>query len=140
MKIEPVPVTHDYIQRYKDLTIQHMEERGFGQILIDTVKKTRFEDMFGKYLPYFKDILVDSEGNILVFKETDCIDNSNQVFQVYSPEGRYICEVTVDNGIYDVAIDRRFKNIIFADDADYGLFPLKDNEEAGLQLIRVKLH
>jgi len=140
LKMEPVPVTRDYIQRYKDLTIQDMEERGMRQSQIDAVKKNPFEDMFGKHLPYFKDILVDSEGYILVCKKTDCIGNCNEVFQVYSPEGKYICEVTVDNGIYDVTIDPRFKNIVFANDAVYGLFPLKDNEEAGLQLIRVTLH
>lgn len=139
LKIEPVSVTRDYIQRYKDFTIQGMKERGWRQSLIDAVKKTPYEDMFGKHLPYFKDILVDSEGNILVCRTTDCIGDCDEVFQVYSPEGKYICEVTVDNGIYDVTIDRRFKNIVFADNAVYGLFPLRDNEEAGLQLIRVKL-
>jgi len=139
LKMEPVSVTHDYIQRYKELTIQGMKERGMRQSLIDAVNRTPYEDMFGKHLPYFKDILVDSEGNILVCKKTDCIGDCDEIFQVYSSEGKYICEVTVDNGIYDVTIDRRFKNIIFANDAVYGLFPIKDNEEAGLQLIRVKL-
>ncbi len=95
--------------------------------------------MFGKYLPYYKDILVDSEGNILVCKITDCIGDCNNVFQVYTPEGQYVCEVTIDSGIYDVTIDRRFKNITFADNAVYGLFPLKESEESGLQLVRVKL-
>ena len=140
LNMDPVQVTRDYIQRYKDLTIQNAEERGWGQNQIDAIKKTPYEDMFGKYLPYFKDILVDSEGNILVWKRTGCLGDCNEVFQVYSSEGKYICEVTIDKGIYEVTIDRRFKNIIFADDSVYGLFPLKDNEEAGLQLIRVKLY
>ena len=139
LNMDPVQVTRDYIQRYKDFTIQNVKERGWGQRQIDAIKKTPYEDMFGKYLPYFKDFLVDSEGNILVFKRTDCLGDCNHVFQVYSPEGEYICEVTIDNGIYDVAIDRRFKNIIFADDAVYGLFPLKESEESPLQLIRVNL-
>jgi len=139
LKTDPVRVTRDYIQRYKDFTIQNGRERGWGQRQIDAIKKTPYEDMFGKYLPYFKQILVDSEGNILVFIRTGCIGDCSHVFQVYSPEGEYICEVTIDNGIYDVIIDRRFKNIIFADGAVYGLFPLKEDEESALQLIRVKL-
>lgn len=139
LRMEPVQVTRNYIQRYKDSRIQDMKERGARQSLIDAIKKTPYEDMFGKYLPYFKDILVDSEGNILICKKTDCIGDCNEVFQVYSPEGQYVCEMTLDNGIYDVTIDRRFKNIVFADDAVYGLFPLKESEESALQLIRVKL-
>ncbi len=139
LKMEPVQVTRDYIQRYKDLMIQNIEKRGSGQRVIDAIKKTPYEEMFGKYLPYYKDILVDSEGNILVCKITDCIGDCNNVFQVYTPEGQYVCEVTIDSGIYDVTIDRRFKNITFADNAVYGLFPLKESEESGLQLVRVKL-
>ena len=139
LKMDPVQVTRDYVRRYKDFWIQDMEKRGMNPSVIDALKKTPYEDLFGKYLPYFKEILVDSEGNILICKKTDCIRDCDEVFQVYSSEGKHICEMTIDSGIYDVTIDRRFKNIIFADDAVYGLFPLKDNEEAALQLIRVKL-
>ncbi len=139
LEMDPVQVTRDYVRRYKESIIQGMEERKMRQGVIDAVKKTPYEDMFGKFLPYFKEILVDSEGNILICKKTDCVRDCNEVFQVYSPEGRYICEVTLDCGIYEVTIDRRFKNIVFADDAVYGLFPLKDDEESALQLIRVKL-
>ena len=139
LKMEPVQVTRDYIQRFKESIIQGMEERGVRQSAIEATKKTPYGDVFGKYLPYFKEILVDSEGNILICKKTDCIGDCNEVFQVYSPEGKYICEMTIDSGIYDLTIDRRFKNIFFANDAVYGLFPLKEDEESALQLIRVKL-
>lgn len=139
LKMEPVQVTHDYIQRYRESIIRGLEERGARQSQIDAIKKTPYEDIFGKYLPYFKEILVDSEGNILICKITDCLGDCNHVFQVYSSAGEYICEVTIDKGIYDVAIDRLFKNIIFADDAVYGLFPLKESDESSLQLIRVNL-
>jgi hypothetical protein len=139
LSMEPVQVTRNYIQRYKDSRIQDMKDRGVRQSLIDAIKKTPYEDMFGKYLPHFREVLVDSEGNILICKITDCIGDCNEVFQVYSSEGDFICEVTIDCGIYEVTIDRRFKNIVFANNAVYGLFPLKDNEESELQLIRVKL-
>jgi hypothetical protein len=140
LKMDPVQVTRDYVRRYKEMIIQDMEERGMNPSVIAALKKTPYEDMFGKYLPYFKEILVDSEGNILICKKTDCIEDCSEVFQVYSPEGKYICEFTIDSGIYEVTIDRRFKNIIFANDAVYGLFPLKESQESALQLIRVKLH
>lgn len=139
LEMEPIQVTRDYVRRYKDFWIQDMEERGMNPSVIDALKKAPYEDVFGKYLPYFKEMLVDSEGNILICKKTDCIGDCNDVFQVYSPEGEFICEVTVDSGAYEVTIDRRFKNIVFANNAIYGLFPLKDNEESALQLIRVNL-
>ncbi len=139
LKMDPVQVTRDYVRRYKESLIQGLEKRGFRQNAIDTAKKASYEDAFGKYLPYFKEILVDSEGNILICKKTDCFGDCSEVFQVYSPEGKYICEMMIDSGNYDLTIDRRFKNIIFANDAVFGLFPLKESEESALQLIRVKL-
>jgi hypothetical protein len=76
---------------------------------------------------------------MLIFKNTDCFGDCLEIFQVYSPEGQYICDVTIEKGIYDFQIDRRFKNIIFTSQAIYGLFPLKDSEDFEMRLVRVNV-
>ncbi|MCP4221349.1 MAG: hypothetical protein GY765_42380, partial [bacterium] len=77
------------------------------------------------------------EGNILVFKITDCQGDCNPVLRVYSPEGEYICETVIDKGQYDFVIDRRFKNIQFTDKGVFGLFQLKGSEDTTLRIVKV---
>jgi hypothetical protein len=107
--------------------------------LIKKFDKLSYKDYFDPYLPLYREILVDEEGNILIFKSSECFKNCNEVFQVYSPEGKYICETTMDKGDYDFKIDRRFKNIVFMKNAIYGLFQLKDSEDISLRLVKVDL-
>jgi hypothetical protein len=88
---------------------------------------------------FYREILLDGEGNILIFKSIECFENCNEVFQVYSPEGKFICEATIDKGDYDFKIDRRFKNIVFMKRAIFGLFQLKDSDDISLRLVKVDL-
>ena len=139
LKMDPIPVTRNYIRKYKDSIIRNWEEQKFNKRMIEALKKSSLDNLFDEYIPYYKEILVDSEGNILIFKFTDCVGDCSEIFQVYSPEGQYICDVTIESGMYDFQIDRRFKNIIFTSQAIYGLFPLKDSEDFEMRLIRVNV-
>ncbi len=139
LKMDPIPVTRNYIRKYKESIIRNWEEQKFNKRMIEALKKSSLDNLFDEYVPYYKEILVDSEGNILIFKFTDCIGDCLEIFQVYSPEGQYICDVTIESGIYDFQVDRRFKNIRFTSQAIYGLFPLKDSEDFEMHLIRVNI-
>jgi hypothetical protein len=139
LKMDPLPVTRDYIRKYKESIIRNWEEQKFNKRMVEAVKKSSLDNLFDEYVPYYKEILVDSEGNILIFKYTDCFGDCLEIFQVYSPEGQYICDVTIEKGIYDFQIDRRFKNIVFTSQAIYGLFPLKDSEDFEMRLVRVNV-
>ena len=139
LKMNPIPVTRDYMRKYKESIIRNWEEQKLNKRMIEAVKKSSLDNVFDEYVPFYKEILVDSEGNILIFKYTDCFGACLEIFQVYSPEGQYICDVTIENGIYDFQIDRRFKNIIFTSQAIYGLFPLKDSEDFEMRLVRVNV-
>jgi hypothetical protein len=139
LNMEPIPVTRNYIRKYKESIIGNWEEQKFNKRMVEAVKKSSLDNLFDEYAPYYKEILVDSEGNMLIFKNTDCFGDCLEIFQVYSPEGQYICDVTIEKGIYDFQIDRRFKNIIFTSQAIYGLFPLKDSEGFEMRLVRVNV-
>ena len=80
--------------------------------------------------------MVDSEGNFLIFKFTECQTDCAPIFQVYSKEGKFICETTLDTGIYDVKIDRRFRKLRFTKDGIFGLVMEKGDEDEILKLIK----
>ncbi|MCP5053351.1 MAG: hypothetical protein GY940_39670, partial [bacterium] len=78
----------------------------------------------------------DSEGNFLVFKYTRCQKNCTPVFQVYSKEGKFICETQLDSGKYDLEIDGRFRKLRFTGDGIFGLLMEKGDEDEIYRLIK----
>jgi hypothetical protein len=141
LQIKPIPVNEEYLKKFKDFFMadKRNERPAMNPDLIKKFDKLSYKDYFDSNLPFYRGILVDEEGNILIFKSSDCFENCNEVFQVYSPEGKYICETTMDKGDFDFKIDRRGKNIVFMKKAIYGLFQLKDSEDISLRLVKVDL-
>jgi hypothetical protein len=136
LKMSPIAVTSDYIQKIKEKHIK--EARDKKEDYIKKIENISFDRFFEKHLPYYRKILVDSEGNILVFKWLDCVDKCENVFQVYSPEGKYICDSNIDKGIYDFEINKR-KNMIFTNNGIIGLFHLKDSEDISLRIVKANI-
>jgi hypothetical protein len=139
-----IPVTGDYIDKYKDNYINFMEKgdastKPSPAYEVKAVKRRSFKDQFDEYLPYYREILVDEDGNILIFKWTDCIGDCRDIFQVYSPEGKYICETVIDKGNFDFSIDRKSNNIVFTRKGIFGLFQIKNTEDVSLRIVKVKV-
>lgn len=144
LKMAPVPVTSDYIAKFKAYKVASNlaltgKDASVGRYTAKLMKKFPFEHFFEEHLPYYRKLIVDSEGNILVFKWTDCIGECTKIFQVYSPDGTFVCETKIDQGIFDFEIDRRWNNIVFTDKGIFGLFYLKDDEEETLRLVKVNV-
>jgi hypothetical protein len=141
LQINPIPVNEEYLKKFKDFFMadKRNERPAMSTYLLNKFEKLSFKDYFDPYLPLYREILVDEEGNILIFKSSDCFEHCNEVFQVYSSEGKYICETTIYKGDYDFKIDRRLKNIVFMKKAIYGLFQLKDSEDISMRLVKVDL-
>ena len=144
LEMKPLPVTGEYIRKYKDNLISHMEgedgSRPSSKWMINKMKTFSFENLFLEHLPYYREILVDSEGNILVFKWTGCIGDCVEIFQVYSPAGKYICETKIDEGLFDFEIDTNIKNIVFTSKGIFGLFQLKNSDDVSLRLVKVNVN
>ncbi len=141
LNISRVPVTKGYIDRYKAFRIRAMEE--WPPSMRELAKKRAkfsYDGIFSEYLPYYRNIFVDSEGNILVFKWTDCIGgNCVKPFQVYSPEGALICETQLNMGKYDLEIKRVNQNIAFSSSGIYTLVEEKDEDADGVKIIKTKI-
>jgi hypothetical protein len=102
--------------------------------------KSNYKDvkLFGEHLPYYKKILVDADGNFLVFPNSLCAKDCEIVFRVYSPEGSYVCTTKINKGNFKFGIKRNRLNFIFSDDGIFGLFDLKNDEDISVRLVKVK--
>jgi hypothetical protein len=95
-----------------------------------------FSIIFDKYLPLYYEIMVDSEGNFLVFKFNDCLQDCPIIFQVYSKDGTYLCETRLDPGQYQVGVDRRFRRLCFTSDGIYAYIMDRGDEDEIYRLIK----
>jgi hypothetical protein len=146
LKITPIPAGKTYIKEFKDNfwaelngkdeTTMNSNTKFVHELQKKTFRNFDFSTLFAKYLPLYKEILVDSEGNFLVFTFTPCQENCNPIFQVYSKEGKFICETKLNRGKYELEIDRRFKKICFTSEGIFGLFMNRGDEDEIFRLIK----
>jgi hypothetical protein len=98
-------------------------------------KKAVRATYFPRYIPFYRFILVDTAGNILVFPLRRAGPRVLK-FQVYSPTGEYICDSSLDFGKYTPG-----GNIIFKDRFLYGLFMYLDKDKHAFhRLLKSKLY
>jgi len=143
LNITPIPVTRQYIENHKQLTIndtlKNQTNKELKKIIRNALENSDFGNLFGEYLPYYKTIILDSEGNILVFKwQNSSQKTTTETFQVYSPDGKYICETLLDKGKFDIDVYRNFQTMQFSGKALYAIVKNKENEDF-IRLIKVKL-
>ena len=96
--------------------------------------------MFEETLPVYLKFLVDEEGNLLVFRRTECLGEDCPLFvQVYSSGGEFICETELVEGSFNLTVDSRIKNMCFTDLGLIAMVEVKDAPEFELRVIRVRL-
>jgi hypothetical protein len=139
LNIQPDLVTSRYIKQYKEAYMADISKNRAARPYLDLIGKTSFDKGFAKYLPYYRDILVDSAGRIVVFRWPDCVTHCPKKFQVYSPEGTYFSEVLLDEGEFSVEIDSRWKRLILSTRGIFAYVSPKDNIDAAPRLIKVKV-
>ncbi len=145
INIEPVPVTKRVISEYKKYQIDLMSRHeGMSQNQIqETVrkmKKASWDHLFDETLPLYREILVDADGNILVFRRTGCLGEDCPIpVQVYSSDGKYICETELIEGPFNLTVDPRIQNMCFTGQGLLAMVEVKDAPEFELRVIRVRL-
>jgi hypothetical protein len=142
LKLEPIPVTKKLISEYKKYQIDQLSPHsGLSQNQIqDTVKqlkKASWDHMFSENLPFYREILVDKEGNLIVFRRTDCLGDCPISIQVCSPRGDFICETEVVEGPFVLTVDPRIKNMCFTSQGLIAMVEVKDAAEFELRVIKV---
>ncbi len=94
---------------------------------------------FPGYYPYYEDLIIDSDDNILVLKNR-YIDETDwrwtPIYQVYSLDGDLKCEFAVDFGNYDTKTDI---GKVFFNDFLYGIFEKETEDDLGFELVKIQL-
>lgn len=103
--------------------------------ILDTnkfMKKMEQQVIFPEYTPYYSEIRVDSDHNILVcqWKGERKIEDAR--FQVYSKEGQFICETKIESDNFEPAYPRIFHK-------NYAYFILRSRGNSSFSLERVEL-
>jgi hypothetical protein len=140
--LEPIPVTKQLIKRYKDHQIGEMKRdprkaQGPLRESLKIIEDASFDHLFADRLPLYREVLVDAEGNILVFRRTECLGDCPILVRVYSPEGRFVCETEIRSGPFGLTVDPRIKSMVFGRDALIAMVEVKDAEDFELRVIRV---
>lgn len=134
----PLPVTKEYMNAYRVNMLKELKTAKLPEPYEKALIKAPIESLFEKNLPYYRDFVVDAEGNFLFFKWTDCIGKCNEVLIVYSPEGEYICDTTIEEGKFGLEVLQGRTKIVFTDKGIFGLFEVEAEDDTYLQLVKVK--
>lgn len=139
----PVPVTKSTIRRYKeilmnDLRQDHEHQKGFWEGSIKELEKASFDHLFDDYLPGYHEMLVDEEGNFLLFRSGDCFADCPIILDVYDPQGEYICETEIKIGDFYLIVDRCREHMCFTKGGLVALVqPKIDLDDFHLKMIKV---
>jgi len=134
LKMELVPVTDDYIRACKERTIEALEDdalatKAIKKQAIAICRNASFDDFFGKYLPLYSSVMVDSEGNILVFEFDHIHPHSHVSFHVYTANGEYVCKTQLFCDQYSFTIKPDSTKIWFGKNGIVGILPANGNDE-----------
>jgi hypothetical protein len=140
---KPIPVTKSIIRLYKEIQLNNMRQnpryqQGIWKESLKELEKASFDHLFTDYLPLYKEILTDEEGNFLVFRSDDCFVDCPILIDVYSSEGEFVCETEIKTGNYRLIIDRRRKHMCFNKSGLVALVqPKEDEPDFQLKMIKV---
>ena len=142
LALEPIPVTKDYRTKYKKYVLDELRKdsrysEGQFKWQLEQLENASFDHLFSDRLPLYREVLTDAEGNILVFRKTDCMGECPILIRVYSPDGKFICETEVQEESFGLTVDPRRKNMVFGSAGLIAMVEVKDAEEFELRLIKV---
>ncbi len=139
VNITPLPITNKYTDAYKQAIIEEMSIGQGTSGLMHFVKKTSFANLFPTKFPYYRNIMVDSKGNILIFKWLDCVKECPVIFQAYSAPGAFIKEVQLDMGPFALEISSLWQNLIFTERGLFAYVQIKGDEDCNPKIIKIKV-
>jgi len=89
LNMDPIPVTNKFIRDYKKKHLDQLRQESslLPRVLADSLKaieKTDISYLFGDHLPFFKEMLVNEDGNILIFPPGICLDDCTGYFQFFA--------------------------------------------------------
>jgi hypothetical protein len=139
LNITPIEIGEKEKQEFYESLKKSIQKNKLPETLLEQFKSKT--DFFPKYAPLYYQLMVDSDGNILVFIYPSGKQKSQtpRVFQVYSPQGKYLCETLLNPGKYDIYLNPRRKSLAFFNGALYAIVSSKETDGIPLRLIKVNL-
>ncbi len=123
-----IPVTSEYRAKYREFLNRRAVAEGR--------KPSAADPMLPDVLDILQNVWTDAEGNILVCKKTECLENCPLIIRAYSPEGNFLCDFKIDPGPFFLNANWRLKRIALTGHGFYGLLEFKDDPEGYLHLVR----
>jgi len=121
----------EYPIEYKKKFIVDVEKSvSEGKFTKEEIAPIYKDNFFQKYIPYYYNILVDSDGNILVFQFVD--EDVDHKFRVYTidSKGQNVAETILELQDYKLSLNYRFEEIAFYKGKVIGLInPAGNNTE-----------
>jgi hypothetical protein len=99
------------------------------------LKKMDPAETFPEYVPYYRNITLDPDGNVLVTKHNGFSNIEKLGFQVYSKEGRYICDSKINFGSF---FPTAFPTMVFHGGNIFCLLKKQCDDDICIQLVKVK--
>lgn len=107
--------------------------------LLDSVEKYKDLKNYNKYLPYFSNVILDDEGNILVFEYTSREEKQSNIFNViaYDSNGQKLARTSFICDDYDLSFsDSKF---VISKGYVYAVARLKNTTGMPLRLVKFKI-
>jgi hypothetical protein len=127
-KYVPLKVTAEDRQNFFNALLSVSSDGASEKVPEYVVENTKFP----KYRPAFNNILIDSEGNILVHALTEKDKNSTDSFDVFNPQGDFIASVQIIG-------DMKFPTepwIYFTADC---FWQCRENEKGFIEVVKVRI-
>ncbi|MFC2155444.1 hypothetical protein ACFLRB_03005 [Acidobacteriota bacterium] len=133
LNINPIKVTEKFKKDFRATQIKRLMKKDYWEENEASIREgITTKELFDTYLPYYRYLSVDSQGNILIFKEKSSYYDEIIKFQVYTSEGEYICETVIEtakNFMLDIDNFRWFRKLLFTDMGIYYMLEKKGRKE-----------
>ncbi len=123
-----VPVTPEYRAKYAAQVRRQAE--------IEGRKPPTTDPILPEVLGIIQDLWSDSQGNILVARNTGCLEGCSLAFRAYDPGGEIMGDFVIEPGPVVLAADYRFRRMALTPSGLFGLLELKDDPDGFLHLFK----
>jgi len=138
LKMNHTPATGKNISKLKEEFIRNVHgEKKIKPLLRQAYRS--FDKLFNKNLSLYSFLITDEDGNVLVFYYNNYSKLKRPGFQVYSPEGDYICDCILDfNSCIKELMDFRFsRRIAFSNKGLFGVFGFHGEDDSYFKIVKI---
>lgn len=112
-----------------------MENAGSNQVMKAMLKDADWTNAFPELVPFYRNILLDSDDNILVFEHSGFNHFNESKFQIYTKDGKYLGDSKINFGNFRSRADLQ---LIFRNGFIYSLLQVKNADDILLNFVKIK--